>query len=124
MKAVLADTSAWIAHFREPDSVIVDAIRSDRLWTHEFVIAELALGSIPKRAAFLADLRAFQRVGARTTDDLITFVEEKRLATTGIGFVDASLLIGLAAEKGVRLWTRDKRLAAQAERLGLYYTPN
>ena len=41
------------------------------------------------------------------------------IAGEGIGYVDACLLAATALGDGLRLWTRDKRLRAVAERLGL-----
>ena len=123
MTGLLADTSSWIAHHRQHDPVLAAAIAADDLWTHELVIAELSLGSIADRDEFLSDLRTFRRVPAFSTFDLIAFAERESLVSTGVGFVDASLLHGLSKLADVRLWTRDKRLAAQAERLGLGYTP-
>jgi predicted nucleic acid-binding protein len=38
--------------------------------------------------------------------------------------VDAHFLASVHATTGAKLWTRDKRLAVQAERLGLNYTPD
>jgi hypothetical protein len=37
----------------------------------------------------------------------------------GIGFADAHLLAAVKLTPGVRLWTRDRRLATVADRLGL-----
>jgi predicted nucleic acid-binding protein len=119
---LLVDSSAWIGHLRDGDPVIEDAIRGGELCTHEFVIAELALGSLPNRQQFLVNLRRFSRLATTPFDAILTFVENKELSSTGIGFVDASLLASAAAGSAA-LWTRDKKLAAQAERLGLAFNP-
>ena len=120
---LLVDTSAWIDHLRKADPVIERAIRAGELCTHDFVIGELALGSLPKRQQFLNDLRCFPRLASGPVDSTIGFVEERALSATRIGFVDATLLSAAAKTQNVRLWTRDKRLAAQADRLGLGYEP-
>lgn len=119
---VLVDSSAWIDHLRNGDPIITAAIQAGWLRTHEFVIAELALGSLSDRARFLTNLRRFARLATRPLDDTLSFVEDEALYSTGIGFVDASLLASAAAESA-KIWTRDKRLATQAERLGLSYQP-
>lgn len=123
MTGVLADTSVWIAHHHQHDPVLERAIADDRLWTHELVIAELALGSIPDRKAFLADLATFPRVSSQPASRVMEFVDEHSLASTGIGYVDACLLLGLSLSEDVKLWTRDKRLDIQAERLGCAFRP-
>ena len=52
-------------------------------------------------------------------EEVLALIEEQRLFSRGIGYVDAHLP---AAARGLdqgRLWTRDKRLRAAAEQLGL-----
>lgn len=46
-------------------------------------------------------------------------IEARGLMQRGIGFVDASLIAATLLAPGADLWTRDKRLAAVAEELGL-----
>lgn len=120
---LLVDTSAWIGHFRKADPVIEEAIATDSLCTHEFVIGELALGSVPSRTGLLSDLANFERLATQPLDLLLSFIDEHRLISSGVGFVDVSLLCSLARISGSSLWTLDKRLRAQAERLGLAYRP-
>ena len=120
---VLVDTSAWIDHLRKPDLAIESVIRAGELYTHDFVIAELALGSLPNRHQLLGDLRRFPRLAIEAVEEILAFVDAMALPATGIGFVDATLLSAAAKTQNVRIWTRDKRLAAQAERLGLNYEP-
>ena len=50
------------------------------------------------------------------------FLERERLAGSGLGFVDINILAALDRQPGVRLWTRDKRLAEHATRLGFAYS--
>jgi len=49
----------------------------------------------------------------------LTLVSRHRLFGTGIGYIDAYLLAATRLTAGAALWTRDKRLLAAAERLGL-----
>jgi predicted nucleic acid-binding protein len=116
VKPVLVDTSAWISHFRDPDAVIMKAILDDSLWTSDLIIAELALGSIPNRTQFLSDLSGFFKAPVSEPTILHAFIDKQKLAATGIGYVDAQLLLS-ANSCGAFLWTHDKRLRAQAERL-------
>lgn len=48
------------------------------------------------------------------------FIETNTIHGTGLDFVDTHLLAACKRDHA-RLWTRDKRLLAQAERLGLAY---
>lgn len=52
-------------------------------------------------------------------DEVLHFIERRRPMGLGIGYVDAHLRAAAALGPGVRLWTRDRRLAAAARRLGL-----
>ena len=47
------------------------------------------------------------------------FIERHALFGTGIGYVDAHLLMSTFLTPEATLWTRDKRLRAVAERLGV-----
>ena len=52
--------------------------------------------------------------------DLLDFAGRHELGGTGIGYVDAHLLASAHWHR-TKLWSKDKRLHAQAERLGLAY---
>ena len=120
---LLADTSVWIDHFRTPNPLLSKAISNGELVCHEYVIAELALGSVPERMRLLAALAALPAPMPVTTSELIDFINRHDLTSKGIGFVDAHLLISVSQSENVRLWTHDKRLAAQADLLGLGNNP-
>jgi len=51
------------------------------------------------------------------------FVERHDLFGAGIGYVDAQLLAATMLSTDAALWTRDRRLHAPAQRLGLAYAP-
>jgi predicted nucleic acid-binding protein len=95
---VLADTSVWIDHFRSPDPQLIAGVA----------------------AGWIACLPAVQAV---STTALLAFIEQNDLPAKGVGFVDAHLLAAVSQSGSTRLWTRDKRLAQQAERLGLGANP-
>ncbi|MCL4672584.1 MAG: hypothetical protein KJZ64_06530 [Sphingomonadaceae bacterium] len=68
-------------------------------------------------------LNALPQARIVSHDDALQYVLEASLGGTGIGYVDAHLLASCSSFR-LPLWTRDKRLAAQAERLGLLYSPD
>lgn len=116
---ILADTSVWIDHLRRPDAELAVAISEGRLAVHRYVIGELALGSIPRRAEFIADLQHLPDIPVVASETFMSFIEDCSLAGSGLGYVDANLLASVASVPGSRLWTRDRRLREQAERLSL-----
>jgi len=85
---------------------------------HPFVIGELALGRLGDRGILeaLADL---PRAAVATDSEVLGVIGRRGLADSGIGYLDAHLLAAAMLTPDARLWTRDRRLAAAAERLGL-----
>lgn len=120
---ILVDTSVWIDHLKRADPDLVGALEANTVATHPMVIAELALGSIAGRASFLASMRRLARVVRASDDELLSFIENRRLFARGLGVVDAHLLASAALTPGAELWTRDKRLATAAAELGVGWSP-
>ena len=87
---MLVDTSVWVRHLREGDDRLAAALERAEVWTHPWVIGELACGRLSDRA----------------------------LVGRGIGWVDVQLLAS-ALLAGVPLWTLDRRLAAVAAELAV-----
>ncbi len=52
--------------------------------------------------------------------EVMQYIGHNGLAGTGIGYVDSHLMASTTFIRG-ELWTRDKRLLAQAIRLGINY---
>ncbi|MBA3884932.1 MAG: type II toxin-antitoxin system VapC family toxin [Acidobacteria bacterium] len=112
----LVDTSVWVDHFRRTDPDLVARPNDDAVTSHPFVIGELALGSLARRAEVLEhDPPALALL---PEEAVLAFVERHHLAATGIGWVDAHLLAAADAA-GADVLTRDKRLRTQAARLRL-----
>ncbi|HEX6587562.1 MAG TPA: type II toxin-antitoxin system VapC family toxin [Longimicrobiales bacterium] len=118
---ILVDTSVWIDHLARGDVRVVDALEAGTVWSHAFVIGELACGNLRNRAEVLHLLGRLPRVPEATDDETMAFVERRRLMGKGIGWVDAHLLAA-ALLAGVRVWTRDRRLAQVAGDLDLLHS--
>ncbi|MEI9851155.1 MAG: type II toxin-antitoxin system VapC family toxin [Sphingomonas sp.] len=116
---ILVDTSVWADHFRRGEPVLGLLLREARIMIHPFVIGELALGDLRPRDETVASLCELPQAPVTSQDTFLSLVATEALATTGIGFVDAHLLLSAARNPGLRLWTRDKRLAARAEAMGI-----
>jgi predicted nucleic acid-binding protein len=119
---ILVDTSIWIDHLgRGNVSQLADLLERELVVMHRYVIGEIALGSLRDRRERLAYLRNLHPVPVATDAEVTALIEWGQLHNTGIGYVDAHLLTAArAAGPGVMtIWTRDKRLHAQAERLGV-----
>lgn len=116
---ILADSSVWIDHLRDPDATLIDLLAADEMLIHPFVIGELALGSVRNRRAVIAGLEELPSAEMADHDEVLKMIERHDLHGSGIGYVDAHLLAATLLTPGARLWTRDRRLRAAAERLAI-----
>lgn len=115
---ILVDTSVWIDHFRRGDRQLAAVLEAGEVVCHPFVIGELACGSLARRHTILELLRALPRTGHAEHDEILAFIDERRLHGGGIGLIDVHLLWGSVKEAHA-LWTRDARLRRIATRLGV-----
>lgn len=116
---ILLDTSVWIDHLRQGDAQVTAILQSGLALTHPFVIGELACGNLKSRTKILGLLAALPKARVAQEQEALFFIERHKLMGQGIGYIDAHLLAATALTEGARLWTRDKRLDALAQRLGL-----
>jgi predicted nucleic acid-binding protein len=116
---ILVDTSVWIDHLRRGDAVLVERLNAGLVFTHPFVIGELALGVLHQRRVVLDLLQGLPQATVASDDEVLAFIERHALAGLGVGYIDAHLLAAARLTPNASLWTRDKRLALAAERLGL-----
>ena len=115
---ILVDTSIWIDHFRYGDADLRKIIEDDRLLCHPFVVGELALGSLREREAVIAFLSSQREAVIATHAEVMTVIERHSIFSMGIGYTDAHLLTSTLLDRRSSLWTRDKRLAAAAQKVG------
>ena len=121
---ILVDTSIWIDHFRYGDAELRKIINDDRLLCHPFVVGELALGSLRERDAVLAFLAAQREAMIATHAEVMTIIDRHSIFSMGIGYTDAHLLTSTLLDQRSSLWTRDKRLAAAAQKVGAALHPD
>jgi predicted nucleic acid-binding protein len=120
---ILVDTSVWIDHLRSADDVLAHLLDSGQVLLHPFIVSELALGSLHQRDLILQTLQDLQQVDVATEQEVLHFIARHALFGRGIGYVDAHLLASIKLTAGISLWTRDKRLLAVAEQLGMAARP-
>jgi predicted nucleic acid-binding protein len=117
---ILADTSVWIDHLRSGSKEMRQHLNRGNIVIHPFIIAELALGSIQNRSATLALLDLLPQVKTAQVRELRLMIEARHLYSLGIGLTDAHLIASVFLNTPTVLWTRDKRLRAVAEALGIH----
>jgi predicted nucleic acid-binding protein len=86
------------------------------------IIGEVALGLVANRDVVLEELHALPHAKPASHSEVMAMIEWMQLFNRGIGYVDAHLLASTRQLAGGQLWTRDKRLQAEAERLGIAAT--
>ena len=115
---MLVDTSVWVDHLRRGNATLVALLEQTQVWTHAFVVGELACGTLAQRDTLLSALTALPHAPLAGHDEVLAFLEGNRLMGRGLGWVDVHLLASARLAK-LPFWTLDKRLAAVATALQL-----
>ena len=115
---MLVDTSVWVDHLRQRNATLVELLEHAEVWTHPFVIGELACGNLAQRGKLLTSLAALPRVPVVAHEEVLTFVDARRLMGRGLGWIDVHLLAAAMLAR-IPFWTNDKRLASVATEFGL-----
>jgi len=120
---VLVDTSVWIRFLsnRAPYAAELDRLLSrDEVSGHEFVYGELLIGDVGGRKQLLNDYEQMHQATVVAHDDVVAFVQGRRLHGRGVGWIDAHLLASALVGR-LKLWTTDPRLAVVAAELRIGY---
>jgi predicted nucleic acid-binding protein len=70
----------------------------------------------------LAELYQLPHAVVARDEEVVLFVTRERLFGLGIGYVDAHLLASAKLSADTAIWTRDRRMAAAAARLGVAHS--
>jgi predicted nucleic acid-binding protein len=119
---ILVDTSVWIDHFRTPVAALEHLILAEQAMCHPFIRGELAVGHLRNWLEAIGALQSLPQAKTASEGEFLALIVNEQLATTGLGFVDVHLLASCRATPGTKLWSRDKRLAKNADRLGVGWT--
>lgn len=115
---VLVDTSVWVQHLRRGEARLAALLSAGEVLCHPFVIGELACGHIRRRNEIFRLLSALPSVDEATHDEVLDFIERRRLQGKGLGLIDMHLLASCVLA-GKPLWTLDARLARAASQIGV-----
>jgi predicted nucleic acid-binding protein len=116
---ILADTSIWVDHMRHADEMLQTLLGRDEVLLHPFVLGELALGNLHDRGTTLRYLNRLPQSVVAKNSEVFALIEGGKLFGSGIGLVDAHLLASARLTRDASLWTRDRRLEAQARGLSV-----
>lgn len=116
---ILVDTSIWVDHLRSTEQALVALLDSQSVLAHPWVTGELALGNLAAREEVIGLLQRLPQATCATDEEVLSLIGHESLYGAGIGYVDAQLLAATRLTPDASLWTRDKRLSAVADRLGV-----
>ncbi len=114
---ILFDTSVWVEHFGPADVSLATFLQSGRVVMHPFVLGEIAMGSLRRRAQTLGDLSRLPPVSRVSDEEALALIESRRLFSRGIGLVDVHLLASVMVSPPAELRTLDRRLGTIAAEL-------
>ena len=115
---ILVDTSVWIEHLRYGNDRLKSLLYDQQVLCHPFVIGELACGMLYNRQQILRMLRALPEARLLEHEEVMSFLDARRLYGRGIGWVDAHLLASTLLTR-CAIWTFDKPLRRAAAALSV-----
>ena len=113
---VLVDTSVWVDHFRFGNSQLIDLLNDGDVICHHFIIGELACGNLKNRKQILSLLLALPMAVQASHQEILKFIEIKKLMGKGLGYIDVHLLAA-AFLSDTSLWSLDKKLNSMSLKL-------
>jgi predicted nucleic acid-binding protein len=75
---LLVDTSVWINHLRQRDTRLAQLLEDGLVWTHPFVIGELACGNLAKRDDVLELISALPAVPVADHAEVLAISRRRR----------------------------------------------
>ncbi len=117
---VLVDTSIWISHFRENNPHLNKLLLDESIACHPLIIGELACGNIKNRKEIITLLQALPPTLLADHDEILEFIERKKLMGIGIGLIDVHLLAS-SLLTNLPLWTADRTLRSTAAKFNISY---
>ena len=117
---VLVDTSIWVSHLRDGNAELATLLNDGEVLCHPLIVGELACGNLKDRSVILSFLQLLPMSIEAEHEEVLLFIEKRRLMGKGIGYVDVHLLIS-AILTDVPLWTLDNKLAQVSDNLHIKY---
>ena len=117
---MLVDTSVWVVHLRDGHAGLTEVLDAGEAICHPFIVGELACGNLKNRAAIIALLQLLPSAAVVQHNEVLAFIDARRLMAKGLGYVDVHLLASALLGR-VPLWTLDKKLERAAAELHCEY---
>ncbi|HQZ83629.1 MAG TPA: PIN domain-containing protein [Pyrinomonadaceae bacterium] len=117
---ILVDTSVWVDHLRKGESLLAELLADGAVCVHPLVIEELACGNLPNRNEFLELIAALPAAVVAEHNEVLRLLDDEDLFGRGLGAVDVHL-IASARLSFARLWSKDKAIRRETDRLRLTF---
>jgi predicted nucleic acid-binding protein len=120
---ILVDTSVWVRFLanRTPYAAELDRLLDrDEAAGHDLIYGELLIGDPGGRTDLLRSYDLMHRLPTVPHEDIVAFVQARKLRGRGIGWIDAHLLASTLVSHAT-LWTADEHLAGLAREFGVGY---
>jgi predicted nucleic acid-binding protein len=117
---VLVDTSVWVSHLRNGDSLLESLLNSGMVVCHPFIIGELACGNLEKRSEILTLLNALPSAKLATHEEVMHFIDSRHMMGKGLGYIDVHLLSSAILSEAPIL-TYDQKLKTIAAKHDIHY---
>jgi hypothetical protein len=95
---------------------LIALLNNGRVACHPLIIGELACGNLKDRNEVLSLLWNLPLISQAENEEVLQFIERRRLWGKGLGFVDMHLLVASLVSR-IPLWTFDKPLRNIASEL-------
>jgi predicted nucleic acid-binding protein len=116
---IIVDTSVWIDYLHKGEAGMASLLDEGLVLMHPFVLGEISLGSLRDWHETMRTLSKIPQVVRADDNEVVAMIASKKLQGSGIGFVDAHLVASALLTDDTFIWTRDRRLAAVACRVGV-----
>lgn len=117
---VIIDTSVWIAHFRKANAHLQKLLSEGEVFCHHFIVGEIACGNIHNRTEIISLMQALPSTPIAAQEEILSFIDHKKLYGAGIGLIDVHLLASAFLTKA-SVWTVDNKLQRVAAKLNILY---
>jgi hypothetical protein len=99
---------------------LVNLLNNGEVVCHPFVVGELACRNLKNRISIIALLEALPMAMIVGHEEVLAFIEGRKVMGKGLGYIDLHLLAG-ALLTGVPLWILDNKLDKIARELNCSY---
>jgi len=112
----LVDSSAWIAHLKGSTTPLSKLLTDNEVLVHPFIVGELSCGTLKNREEFLSLMSSLPSTLIADHQEVLILIKERKLYGSGIGWIDAHLLVSCLLTNA-KILTYDKALSRAAKKL-------